>query len=70
MNADSEIQMQCGLLTVPVEGPSTIQSHLISGIVLNLPTVNSLSEKLLSVCGEFPKIVVITASLAGDQQGR
>ena len=70
MNVESNIQMHCGLVTVPVEGPSVIQSHLISGIVLNIPVVNSLSEKLLSVCREFPKIVVITASLAGDQQGR
>ena len=69
VNADSQIRTQYGLVIVPLQGPTVIQSHLISGIVLRLPKVISLSEKLQTVCKGSPKLVMIFASLAGDQQG-
>jgi len=68
VNADSQIETQYGLVIVPLQGPAVIQSHLISGIVLKLPKVISLSEKLQTVCKGRPKLVVVLASLAGDQQ--
>ena len=69
VNADSQIETQYGLVIVPLQGPAVIQSHLISGIVLKLPKVISLGEKLQTVCKGCPKLVVVLASLAGDQQG-
>ena len=69
MNTDSEMRKQYGLITIPLEGPSTFQTHLISGIVLQLPMVDFFDEKFISCYEGCPTIVLVSASLAGDQQG-
>ena len=49
------------------EGPSTMQSHLVSGIVLPLPFVDASSRRLLESLEGTQRIAVCTVSLAGDQ---
>ena len=63
---------QHGLVIFSVEGPSTLQSKIVPGVVLPMTSSgskNSLSGETFSSCHGCLKIVLITASLAGDQAG-
>eukprot|EP00112_Aurelia_sp_Birch-Aquarium-sp1_P009842 Seg2134.4 transcript_id=Seg2134.4/GoldUCD/mRNA.D3Y31 product="McKusick-Kaufman/Bardet-Biedl syndromes putative chaperonin" protein_id=Seg2134.4/GoldUCD/D3Y31 len=67
INLQSNIHSGKGIRILSCEGPSTMQSHLVSGIVLPLPFVDASSSKLLELLKGTQQIAVCTTSLAGDQ---
>ena len=69
MNSDAKKLVKCGLVMLPIEGPQVMQSHLISGVALQITSVDSLNNKILAKCQGVTKMAVVTTSLAGDQTG-